>query len=72
MIVNENYKNIYNGEEQTYDITSSTSGLLGAHHVLWIHETHDSIHIKVHIFWEGHKILQDLHLTFVLCSASQK
>ena len=34
MIVNENYKNIYNGEEQTYDITSSTSGLLGAHHVL--------------------------------------
>ena len=31
MIVNEDYKNIYNGEEQTYDITSSTSGLLGAH-----------------------------------------
>ena len=27
---------------------------------------------KVHIFWEGHKILQNLHLTFVLCSASQK
>ena len=24
---------------------------------------------KVHIFWEGHKILQNLHLTFVLCSA---
>ena len=23
---------------------------------------------KVHIFWEGYKILQNLHLTFVLCS----
>ena len=28
MIVNEDYKNIYNGKGQTYDITSSTSGLL--------------------------------------------
>ena len=28
--------------------------------------------VKVHIFWEGHKILQNLHHTFVLCSASQK
>ena len=28
--------------------------------------------IKVQIFWEGHKILRNLHLTFVLCSASQK
>ena len=28
--------------------------------------------IKVQIFWEGYKILQNLHLTFVLCSASQK
>ena len=27
---------------------------------------------KAHIFWEGHKILRNLHLTFVLCSASQK
>ena len=27
---------------------------------------------KRHIFWEGHKILRNLHLTFVLCSASQK
>ena len=27
---------------------------------------------KVHIFWEGHKILRNLHLTFVLCSVSQK
>jgi hypothetical protein len=27
---------------------------------------------KVHIFWEGHKILWKLHLTFVLCSDSQK
>ena len=27
---------------------------------------------KDHIFWEGHKIFRNLHLTFVLCSASQK
>ena len=27
---------------------------------------------KVHIFWEGHKILRNLHITFVLCSANQK
>ena len=27
---------------------------------------------KVPIFWEGHKILQNIHLTFVLCSASQR
>ena len=27
---------------------------------------------KVHIFWEGHKILRNLHLSFVLCSGSQK
>ena len=27
--------------------------------------------IKVHIFWEGHKILRNLHLLFVLCTASQ-
>ena len=26
-----------------------------------------SLLIKVHIFWEGHKILWNLHLTFVLC-----
>ena len=27
---------------------------------------------KVPIFWEGHNILKNLHLTFVLYSASQK
>ena len=27
--------------------------------------------IKVHIFWEGHKILRNLHQLFVLCNASQ-
>ena len=27
---------------------------------------------KIHIFWEGHKILWNIHLTFVLSSASQK
>ena len=26
---------------------------------------------KVHIFWEGHKILRNIHCRFVLCSASQ-
>ena len=26
---------------------------------------------KVHIFWEGHKILRIFHRRFVLCSASQ-
>ena len=26
---------------------------------------------KVHIFWEGHKILRNLHRRFVLCSVSQ-
>ena len=28
--------------------------------------------IKVHIFWEGHKILQNLHLTFVCMYSRQK
>ena len=27
--------------------------------------------LKVHTFWEGHKILRNLHLPFDLCSASQ-
>ena len=27
--------------------------------------------IKVHIFWEGQKILRNLHQLFVLCTASQ-
>ena len=26
---------------------------------------------KVHTFWEGHKTLRNIHLTFVLCSASE-
>ena len=26
------------------------------------------LNFKVHIFWEGHKILRNLHLTFVLCN----
>ena len=41
-----------------------TSGIQGNFEIL--------ISIKVHIFWEGHKILQNLYLTFGLCSASQK
>ena len=27
--------------------------------------------VKVHIFWEGHTILRNIHSRFVLCSASQ-
>ena len=27
--------------------------------------------VKVHIFWEGHKILRNLHQSFVLGTASQ-
>ena len=34
-------------------------------------ENSKSLLCKVHIFWDGHKILQNLHLTFVLCSATQ-
>ena len=34
---------------------------------IWVYK--DSLY--VHIFWEGHKILRNLHLTFFLCSASQ-
>ena len=30
-----------------------------------------SIFLKVHIFWEGHKILRNLHQFCVLCTASQ-
>ena len=29
------------------------------------------MNFKVHIFWEGHKILPNLHQLFVLCTASQ-
>jgi hypothetical protein len=28
--------------------------------------------VKVHIFWEGHKIMQNLHLTFDCMYCSQK
>ena len=31
----------------------------------------ERIYLKVHIFWEGPKILQNLHLRFVLCSNGQ-
>ena len=31
-------------------------------------QLNENYNIKVHIFWEGHKILRNLHLTFVLCS----
>ena len=32
----------------------------------------DNKTVKVHIFWEGHKILQNLHLTFDYSTYSQK
>ena len=38
---------------------------------LFLISGHFIISSKVHIFWEGHKVLRDLHLNFVLCSASQ-
>ena len=31
----------------------------------------DDMNGKVHIFWEGHKILRNLHRRFVLCSNGQ-
>ena len=31
----------------------------------------NSVFSKVHIFWEGHKILRNLHRRFVLCSNGQ-
>ena len=31
-----------------------------------------SLYLKVHIFWEGHKILRNLHLTFDCVYCSQK
>ena len=46
--------------------------LLQNHLTLKLHNPPDDTSIKVHIFWEGHKIFRNLHLTFVLCSASQK
>ena len=49
----------------------------GAEELSWMNQRwhfHEKICCwgKVHIFWEGHKILRNLHLTFVLCSASPK
>ena len=32
----------------------------------------DSFFVKVHIFWEGHKIFRNLHLTFDYSTYSQK
>ena len=37
-----------------------------------VNEAPSSLFCKVHIFWEGHKILRNLYLNFVLFSASQK
>ena len=34
-------------------------------------KTTSGLNGKVNIFWEGHKILGNLHLIFVLCSANQ-
>ena len=33
---------------------------------------HFKFNIKVHIFWEGHKILRNLHLTFDCMYCGQK
>ena len=42
---------------------------LGVQYIFWYYSRIIVVctalkHIKVHIFWEGHKILQNLHLTF--------
>ena len=51
---------------------------ISANYLLWINQ--NKIHLlspvgakidKVHILWEGHKILWNIHCRFVLCSASQ-
>ena len=41
-------------------------------HCIYSPSSNEFLGLKVYIFWEGHKILRNLHLTFVLCSASQK
>ena len=62
MIVNEDYKNIYNGKGQTYDITSSTSGLLVdviksvatiCNFTLEIHLREDQLSGKINEFTNG-------------------
>ena len=38
----------------------------------WDHERRTlPLRLKVHIFWEGHKILRNLHQLFVQCTDSQ-
>ena len=37
----------------------------------WMPSHSSKIYIKVHIFWEGHKFLQNLHHRFVVCSNGQ-
>ena len=37
-----------------------------------LQQTKNITYCKVHIFWEGHKILQNLHLTFVCMYCRQK
>ena len=41
-------------------------------HIFWVSVIFQVDLGKVHIFWEGHKSLQNIQLTFVLFSASQK
>ena len=52
----------------SYLVTSKQTGRFFQNFVAFL----KYLNIKVHIFWEGHKVLWNIHLTFVLCSASQK
>ena len=50
------------------------NSLHGGNHFPLLHKiffAHNYKFSKVHIFWEGHKILRNLHQLFVLCTASQ-
>ena len=51
-----------------FNIFFASQNKLSTFEITWHSRSDRSITSKVHIFWEGHKILRNLHLTFVLCS----
>ena len=53
------------------DASFSRKGHLHGH-VKSVYEEKKNLDCKVHIFWEGHKILRDLQLTFDCMYCSQK
>ena len=77
MILSEMPKEYYWSPSPNYSPTAphcqqskakENSLLGGSHENCWWHASPESLYIsravKVHIFWEGHKILRNLHLTF--------